>query len=183
MLDRDSDTGLQRGFVKQRPNSALIASPVWMFSHMLLETKCNWEKHSGYWGYPRCQLLAQIKCEKTNYILTLKYRTHQCVVSKFTPVFPMNYRRYFLTVRHAFCHVCGQWDSITLCRSSFRIVMRSLTITIRLSAILLFKPRLLNDQAFSSNIVLEELVLLFSRLSQHCFYMTFDVWPRSNIFS
>lgn len=28
MLNRDSDTGLQRGFVKQRPNSALIASPV-----------------------------------------------------------------------------------------------------------------------------------------------------------
>lgn len=28
MFDRDSDTGLQRGFVKQRPNIALIASPV-----------------------------------------------------------------------------------------------------------------------------------------------------------
>ena len=46
--------------------------------------------------------------KKTNYTLTLKYRAHQCVDSKFTPVFPMNYRRYFLTVRHAFCHVCGQ---------------------------------------------------------------------------
>ena len=27
MLDRDSDTGLQRGFVKQRPNSAPTGQP------------------------------------------------------------------------------------------------------------------------------------------------------------